>query len=63
MSEVKEYVPSVIKADEMNPKFKYEISKMPGAEKSCSVFNAEPAQRIVQSQGSAISTNLEELRT
>ena len=33
MSEVKEYVPSVIKADEMDPKFKYEISKMPGAEK------------------------------
>ncbi|MCD6446202.1 4Fe-4S dicluster domain-containing protein [Candidatus Bathyarchaeota archaeon] len=33
MSEVKEYVPSMIKADEMNSKFKYEISKMPGAEK------------------------------
>lgn len=33
MSETQEYVPSVIKAEEMNPKFKYEISKMHGAEK------------------------------
>jgi len=28
-----ENVPSIIKAREMNPKFKYEMSKMPGAEK------------------------------
>lgn len=33
MSETQEYVPSVIKAEEMDPKFKYEISKLPGAEK------------------------------
>lgn len=33
MSETQEYVPSVIKAEEMDPKFKYEISKMHGAEK------------------------------
>jgi heterodisulfide reductase subunit C len=33
MSETQEYVPNVIKAEEMDPKFKYEISKMPGAEK------------------------------
>ena len=33
MSKTQEYVPSVIKAEEMNPKFKYEISKMHGAEK------------------------------
>jgi heterodisulfide reductase subunit C len=33
MSETQEYVPSVIKAEELNPKFKYEISKIHGAEK------------------------------
>jgi heterodisulfide reductase subunit C len=33
MSETQEYVPSVIKAEEMNPKFKYEISKRHGAER------------------------------
>ncbi len=33
MSETQEYVPNVIKAEEMDPKFKYEISKLPGAEK------------------------------
>jgi heterodisulfide reductase subunit C len=33
MSETQEYVPSVIKAEEMNPKFKYEISKKHGAER------------------------------
>ncbi|MGB9777767.1 MAG: 4Fe-4S dicluster domain-containing protein [Candidatus Bathyarchaeales archaeon] len=33
MSETQEYVPSVIKAEEMNPKFKYEMSKMHGAER------------------------------
>ena len=33
MSETQEYVPNVIKAEEMDPKFKYEMSKMPGAEK------------------------------
>lgn len=33
MSENQEYVPSVIKAEEMDPKFKYEISKLHGAEK------------------------------
>jgi len=32
MSETEEYAPSVIKAEEMDPKFKYEISKIPGAE-------------------------------
>ncbi|MEM3162606.1 MAG: 4Fe-4S dicluster domain-containing protein [Candidatus Bathyarchaeia archaeon] len=33
MSETQEYVPSVIKAEEMKPKFKYEISKKHGAER------------------------------
>lgn len=33
MSETQEYVPSIIKAEEMDPKFKYELSKVPGAEK------------------------------
>jgi heterodisulfide reductase subunit C len=33
MSETQEYVPNVIKAEEMDPKFKYELSKVPGAEK------------------------------
>lgn len=33
MSETQEYVPSVIKAEEMNPKFKYEMSKKHGAER------------------------------
>jgi heterodisulfide reductase subunit C len=33
MSETQEYVPNVIKAEELNPKFKYEISKMHGAER------------------------------
>ena len=33
MSETEEHVPSIIKAEEMDPKFKYEISKMHGAEK------------------------------
>jgi heterodisulfide reductase subunit C len=33
VSETQEYVPSVIKAEEMNPKFKYEISKKHGAER------------------------------
>jgi heterodisulfide reductase subunit C len=33
MSETQEYVSSVIKAEEMNPKFKYEISKRHGAER------------------------------
>ena len=33
MSETQEYVPSIIKAEEMDPKFKYEIIKMHGAEK------------------------------
>lgn len=32
MSETEEYVPSVIKAEELDPKFKYEISKIHGAE-------------------------------
>lgn len=32
MSETQEHHPTVIKAEELNPKFKYEISKMPGAE-------------------------------
>lgn len=33
MSETQEHVPSVIKAEELDPKFKYEISKIHGAEK------------------------------
>jgi heterodisulfide reductase subunit C len=33
MSETREYVPSVIKAEELDPKFKYKMSKMHGAEK------------------------------
>ena len=33
MSETQEYVPNVIKAEEIDPKFKYRISKMHGAEK------------------------------
>jgi len=33
VSETQEYVPSVIKAKEMNPKFKYEMSKKHGAER------------------------------
>ncbi|MBE0519976.1 4Fe-4S dicluster domain-containing protein, partial [Candidatus Bathyarchaeota archaeon] len=33
MSSTQEYVPNVIKAEEMDPKFKYELSKLPGAEK------------------------------
>jgi heterodisulfide reductase subunit C len=33
VSETQEYVPSVIKAEEMDPKFKYKISKIHGAEK------------------------------
>ncbi|MGB9778313.1 MAG: 4Fe-4S dicluster domain-containing protein [Candidatus Bathyarchaeales archaeon] len=33
MSETQEYMPSVIKAEEMNPKFKYEMSKKHGAER------------------------------
>jgi heterodisulfide reductase subunit C len=33
MGETQEYVPNIIKAEEMDPKFKYEISKLPGAEK------------------------------
>ncbi|MGQ9544440.1 MAG: 4Fe-4S dicluster domain-containing protein [Candidatus Bathycorpusculaceae bacterium] len=33
MSETQEYVPNVIKAEEMNPKFKYEMSKKHGAER------------------------------
>lgn len=32
MSETEEYVPTVIKAEELDPKFKYEMSKIPGAE-------------------------------
>lgn len=32
MSETQEYVPTVIKAEELDPKFKYKITKMPGAE-------------------------------
>jgi len=32
MSEKEEYVPIVIKAEELDPKFKYEMSKIPGAE-------------------------------
>jgi heterodisulfide reductase subunit C len=33
MSETREYVPNIIKAEEMDPKFKYRISKKHGAEK------------------------------
>ncbi len=33
MSETQEYFPNIIKAEEMDPKFKYEITKLPGAEK------------------------------
>ena len=33
MSETQEHVPSVIKAEEMDPKFKYKMSKIHGAEK------------------------------
>lgn len=33
MSETREYVPSVIKAEELDPKFKYKMSKVHGAEK------------------------------
>ncbi|MGB9959647.1 MAG: 4Fe-4S dicluster domain-containing protein [Candidatus Bathyarchaeales archaeon] len=33
MSEVKEQVPAVVKAEELDPKFKYKMSKMHGAEK------------------------------
>ena len=33
MSEAQEHVPSVIKAGELDPKFKYEMSKVHGAEK------------------------------
>ncbi|MGQ9725701.1 MAG: 4Fe-4S dicluster domain-containing protein [Candidatus Bathycorpusculaceae bacterium] len=33
MSETQEYVPNVIKAEEMKPKFKYEMSKKHGAER------------------------------
>lgn len=33
MTETKEYVPPVIKAEELDPKFKYKLSKMHGAEK------------------------------
>jgi len=32
MTETQEHVPSVIKAEELDPKFKYKLSKMPGAE-------------------------------
>ncbi|MFW6117033.1 MAG: 4Fe-4S dicluster domain-containing protein [Thermoproteota archaeon] len=32
MSETQKYIQSVIKSDELDPTFKYEISKMPGAE-------------------------------
>lgn len=32
MSKAEEYVPSIIKADELDPKFKYEMSKIHGAE-------------------------------
>lgn len=38
MSQTQEQVPSVIKAEELNSKFKYEISKMPGAEKIMACF-------------------------
>jgi heterodisulfide reductase subunit C len=33
MSETREYIPSVIKAEELDPKFKYKMSRMHGAEK------------------------------
>jgi heterodisulfide reductase subunit C len=33
MSETQEYTPTIIKAEELDPKFKYKLSKMPGAEK------------------------------
>jgi len=33
MSETQEHVPTVIKAEELDPKFKYEMSKIHGAEK------------------------------
>jgi heterodisulfide reductase subunit C len=33
MGETQEHVPAVIKAEELDPKFKYEMSKIPGAEK------------------------------
>lgn len=32
MSEAEEYVPSIVKAEELDPKFKYEMSKIHGAE-------------------------------
>jgi hypothetical protein len=32
-SEAREYVPPVIKAEELDPKFKYKMSKMHGAER------------------------------
>ncbi|MCS7114799.1 MAG: 4Fe-4S dicluster domain-containing protein [Nitrososphaerota archaeon] len=37
-SEAREYVPPVIKAEELDPKFKYKISKMHGAEKVMACF-------------------------
>lgn len=33
MSETEKYTPTIIKAEELDPKFKYKLSKMPGAEK------------------------------
>ena len=33
MSETQEYTPTIIKAEELDPKFKYKLSKMSGAEK------------------------------
>jgi len=33
MSETQEYTPTIIKAEELDSKFKYKLSKMPGAEK------------------------------
>jgi len=33
MSETQEYTPTIIKAEELDPKFKYKLSKIPGAEK------------------------------
>jgi heterodisulfide reductase subunit C len=33
MSEIREYTPTIIRAEELDPKFKYKLSKMPGAEK------------------------------
>lgn len=33
MSETQEYTPTIIRAEELDPKFKYKLSKMPGAEK------------------------------